>query len=438
MIIDEYVDVGITWKNKQKYENLGYVIPTIYDDIHKKNVVRKGTKIKIKVSELSENSHEKIHVKCDYCGEEHYVVYQSYCNHIKKFGNYACNKCKGEHEKFTFNQLYGVDNISQLEEIKNKKKNKSLEKYGTEYVFQADEVKEKIIQTNLSKYGTSTPLQNDEIKEKAKKTIEEKYGSIDEYNQIRIHKAQITNQEKYGFSVASKNANVVQKIKDTNQIKYGHNSPMGNLSIQEKAMETTILHFGVESPMKSLEIQEKVKQTMIERFGCEYPMQSDEIIKKARKTLLGNNSVETSTQQKYLHKLYGGILNYPFERYSLDIFNEDKQIAVEYSGGGHNLSVKLGNLTQEEFEKKELIRKAYIKRGGIKLIEIVTPHDLIPSDEMLLKMYSFAEDYFNTTNHTWICFYTEENKYRNALFNEFRGCFYDFGELRKINSKEVA
>lgn len=437
MILDEYIDVGITWKNKQKYEDLGYIIPTVYDDIHKKNVVKKGTKIRIKVSELSENSHEKIHAKCDYCGKDYYITYQSYCKYIKKYGDYACSECKGEHGKITFNRLYNVDNISQLEEIKNKKKQKSLEKYGTEYVLQADEVREKIVKTNMDKYGVPIPTQNDEIKEKAKKTIEEKYGSIDEYNRIRTSKAQITNQNKYGVAVASKSESVIQKIKDTNQIKYGHNSPMGNQEIQEKAMKTTMLHFGVDSPAKSQEIKEKTKQTMIERFGCEYPMQSDEILNKARKTLLDNGNIETSTQQKYIHKLYGGFLNYPFQRYNLDIFNEDKQIAVEYSGGGHDLSVKLGGITQEEFDKKELIRKSYIKRAGIKLIEIVTPHDLIPSDEVLLKMYSFAEEYFNTTNHTWISFYTEENTYKNALSGETEGFFFDFGELRKIKNKGV-
>ena len=62
MILDEYVNVGISWKNKKWYEDLGYNIPTVYDAIHKKYVVKNGTKIKVKPNELSKNSHEKIHV----------------------------------------------------------------------------------------------------------------------------------------------------------------------------------------------------------------------------------------------------------------------------------------------------------------------------------------------------------------------------------------
>lgn len=437
MILDEYVNVGISWKNKKWYEDLGYNIPTVYDAIHKKYVVKKGTKIKVKPNELSKNSHEKIHVQCDYCGKENYITYQSYYKHIEKFGDYACNDCKGSHIKQTFNRSYNVDNISQLDEIKDKKKQKSLERYGTEYISQSDEVKDKIRKTNMERYGVSYTLQSANVQEKSRQTIEKNYNSIDEFYHLKLEKAKHTNQERYGTSIASKNSMVIQKMKNTNMMRYGHASPMGNTDVQEKAKETSLLHFGVEHPAQSQEVQQKIKQTMLKKYGCEYPMQSDDILEKSRATLSNIGQVETSAQQVYLYRLYGGELNYPFKRYNLDIYDDDKQIAVEYSGGGHDLSVKLGMLTQEEFDQKELTRKAYIKRAGIRLIEIITPHDLIPSDKILLQMYCFAEDYFNNTGHTWISFYPEDNKYRNAEFQEMDGSFFNFGELRKISRKEV-
>ena len=57
-----------------------------------------------------------------------------------------------------------------------KLKNIIKEKYGVENVFQLSEVKEKIKKTNLEKYGCENPLQNDSIKEKVKQTCLEKYG----------------------------------------------------------------------------------------------------------------------------------------------------------------------------------------------------------------------------------------------------------------------
>ena len=45
-----------------------------------------------------------------------------------------------------------------------------------------------------------------------------------------------------------------------------------------------------------------------------------------------------------------------------------------------------------------------------------------------IEMYEFAKKYF-TTGHTWINFYVEENKYRNAEHRDVIGAFYDFGSL---------
>ena len=166
-------------------------------------------------------------------------------------------------------------------------------------------------------------------------------------------------------------------------------------------------------------------------------MLSPEVAQRQRESMISSDNVPTSIQQRYLHQLYGGEINSPFHYYSLDIYKQNDNIDIEYSGGGHDLSVKLGRVTPEEFKKKEIVRLNYLRNAKIRLMEIVTQKDLLPSDEKLLEMYNFAKEYFNTTNHTWIEFYPEENKYRNAEHKEPDGVYYDYGELRRITKNDI-
>lgn len=112
--------------------------------------------------------------------------------------------------------------------------------------------------------------------------------------------------------------------------------------------------------------------------------------------------------------MYNGELNYLCEYYFLDIYIKQDNIDVEVDFGGHDLMVKTGRMTQEEFNKREMIREKIIRSNGIRIMRLVSPHDKLPSDKKLLELYDFAKDYFNSTKHTWIIFYLEKNKYRNA------------------------
>ena len=67
-------------------------------------------------------------------------------------------------------EKYGVSNISQTKEIKEKKKQSWIKKYGVENPTQSKEVQEKTKQTNLEKYGVENTTQSKEVQEKTKKT----------------------------------------------------------------------------------------------------------------------------------------------------------------------------------------------------------------------------------------------------------------------------
>ncbi len=162
-----------------------------------------------------------------------------------------------------------------------------------------------------------------------------------------------------------------------------------------------------------------------------YPMFKEKLVKAMHK----NGTQKTSKQQHYLHKLYGGELNYPIKYYDVDICLLDEKLVIEYDGGGHNLSVKFGDYTQEEFDKRDIIRNAVIKKEGYRQIKIISKRDKLPYDIILLQMLNCAKQYFSSTNHSWINFDIDNSRMINAENKDSNGVFYDYGELHTI--KEV-
>ena len=84
-----------------------------------------------------------------------------------------CN-CNPEKIKIVCQQKYGVTNISQLKEIKDKKKQTTLKNYGVENPAQSKEVYNRIKETCLKKYGVESTNSLPSKKEKIKRTKQEK------------------------------------------------------------------------------------------------------------------------------------------------------------------------------------------------------------------------------------------------------------------------
>ena len=123
-------------------------------------------------------------------------------------------------------------------------------------------------------------------------------------------------------------------------------------------------------------------------------------------------------------------MNFPISRFSADICFVNEKLDIEVDFGGHNLSVKLGQLTQEEFDRKELIRDKVIKSKGYKIIRIKSKSDLLPSDSILLQMLNDARNYFSTTQHSWCIFDIDKSLLFNA--ENKNGIPYNYGSLRTI------
>ena len=174
------------------------------------------------------------------------------------------------------------------------------------------------------------------------------------------------------------------------------------------------------------------RKTCLLKYGFEHPMQNKEVSSKVRETLTKNGNVSCSKQQAYVHSIIGGELNYPYYNASLDIAFPEERIYCECDFGGHWLSIKLGGLTQDEFDKKERNRWYSLYRSGWKSINIISTKDLIPSDQKLLEIISYARTYLNQ-NHHYIKFDLDNSKIINSK-GEFD---YDFGELRRIKSTDI-
>lgn len=237
---------------------------------------------------------------------------------------------------------------------------------------------------------------------------------------------------RYGVDNYAKTEECHKKMESTMEELYGVKNPLQYKKFDDKRRQTCIERYGVEYALQSKEVQDKKRNTFIERYGVDSPSKIFEVKKKTKESLYKNGSQKTSKQQLYLQKIFGGELNYPIQYYNADICLLDEKIIIEYDGGGHDLNIKLGIITEKEFERKEIIRFNAIKKEGYKQIRIISSNDKLPFDEILLQMLSMAKEYFNTTSHSWINFDINNSRMVNVENKNIGGVHYDYGELRRI------
>jgi DNA-directed RNA polymerase subunit RPC12/RpoP len=99
-------------------------------------------------------------------------------NLLEKYGVENVSQLKNHKEKMikTNREKYGVDFYRQTQECQDRIKETNLEKYGVENVSQVKEFQDKIKETNLEKYGVENPMQNKDVCAKTQATLKEKYG----------------------------------------------------------------------------------------------------------------------------------------------------------------------------------------------------------------------------------------------------------------------
>lgn len=215
------------------------------------------------------------------------VLYDLYITQNKSIIEVA--KILGVSRNTILRSLYKNQIKKDKDAIKLQTENTNLEKYGVKNVAQANEIKEKIRQTNIEKYGCEHPMQSDGVKEKIKNTNIDRYGV---YNPM--HSDQIK-----------------EKLKQTNLDRYGVENPAQSKEIYAKVKKTNLEKYGVEYSLQSDEIKEKIKQTNLEKYGVEHPAQKNEVKEKIRASILNNNFpnvvkyfADAETAEEFLKQKY--------------------------------------------------------------------------------------------------------------------------------------
>lgn len=93
MLLTKETEVGLIPKNVSYYENLGYKIPRSMGT-KGKIVVRRGTRIKVRTSDLPKYSNFQVEVSCDNCKKVNMTYFSNYNRTMDLYnGKYYCANC---------------------------------------------------------------------------------------------------------------------------------------------------------------------------------------------------------------------------------------------------------------------------------------------------------------------------------------------------------
>ena len=271
-------------------------------------------------------------------------------------------------------ERYGVENPSQFEEVKEKKKQTSMKHYGVEYPFQSEEVKEKYRSTSMKHYGVENPMQCEEVRERIKQTNIERHG-VDHYSKTEEFK---------------------EKFRNTSIKRYGVEHPSQSEEVRERTKRTNIERHGVENPFQSEEVKEKIKQTNLERHGCEYGFQTSEYTNHSRiadefcmelYTKLPEDIKSYCIFFKKSNKEYMLEDNGKFFKYDFTIFSESIKVIVEFDGlYWHGLKKDqkfVKGIPVEEIWEMDKEKQRLAEMNGFKVIRVREDEYLKNKEEIL-------------------------------------------------------
>jgi len=242
-----------------------------------------------------------------------------------------------------------------------------------------------------------------------------------------LNKMKSTMLDRYGVEHNMQMESCREKAKLTWIENYGVDNPTKNKDIHDLAMRTYVDRYG-ENPHKNPIIVARINATNQRKYGCDWQLQSPEVIAKSRRTFYKNGTTPTSRQQKYIHELLGGQLNFPVSNCNLDVAYPQNNIYIEFNGSGHSLSVKLGDISQKQFNTKEIKRYLYLKSKGWKCICIESSCDYLPSDEVIVDEFNKAGEWFKSNDRG-------HYHYNVEIGNKIDDI--NHGKLRRITDKDL-
>jgi hypothetical protein len=231
---------------------------------------------KTDVNNLPKYSNTEVDLVCDNCSIEKRMTYKLYTSYGYCNGEYYCRKCKLKKNNL---EKYGVENVFQLKEIKDKTKKTNLGKYGVEYISQSNDIKEKKIKNNLDKYGEVHHLKNKSILEKQKNTNLNKYGvdNISKLDTIKEKKKYKCLKE-HGVDYYFQTIQFKESLLNTNMDKYGTEHSFQADIVKENIIRTNIERYGVDNPSKNIDIINKIKKSVTNTLHNKILLGNDNII----------------------------------------------------------------------------------------------------------------------------------------------------------------
>lgn len=200
-------------------------------------------------------------------------------------------------------------------DITNKKRQTCLVKYGVENPSQINEIKEKKMQTSLRNYGTKHPHQSERIKERYRKTCIERYGVDNPHKNINVlKKAQNTCIERYGVSNYSRqhNPSAFAKIGDYSWL---YNEYVNNLKTSRQIA-------------KQLDIDKKTVCTYLLKYDI--PMYR--IVNFSKKAISWLEYIMERENVFIKHAGNGGEYLIPGTKYYADGYCEETNTIYEFHG----------------------------------------------------------------------------------------------------------
>lgn len=379
LILPQTIEIKIGSSNYQYYKEKGYEFK------------KRGDFIKVNVLDLPKGSKHMVKVTCDICGKKREMWYKTVveCDKENKLITCGDKICRYKKAEDTCMKKYGVKNVFQTQETKDKIVETNRQNHGVDYYTQCKEYKDKTKQTCQAKYGVDNPAQAQEVKNAMKATC----------------------RKKYNCDYALQSDEVKNKRKATNQKIYGGDSPFSSEETRKKSQQTWKEHYGkdITNPGQVPEVKDKIFDSF--QF---------------------NGTGPSSRAQRYICHILNGILNKRMYGSLVDIYLEKENIVIEHDGGGHFLRDKMN---KEKGPTKESLlyekqREDRIINNGHRMIRFIAVKDRIPSDETII---SLIEE-FKNSDFRVIRINFEEGTIEKDYCKKW---YRDFGKLRKITKENL-
>lgn len=232
--------------------------------------------------------------------------------------------------------------------ISQRRKETFLKNHGVDNNLSRPEVKEKIKQKNIDKYGYETPFESKDVQDKVSNTFIEKIG-------VPRPLCLAKNRE---------------KAEETRLALYGVRHPLQDSNIKEKVRQSMVNNHGVDWAMQSPKVRQKAYNTNLEKYGVQHTTQRRDIVDKIRQTWIENGyiskpekevkdfiqSLGVKTEKRYM----GG--NPGFE---IDIVCPDLGVAFEFNGDYWH-----SEINTKQHPKYHLMKTQRCKANNIELIHI--------------------------------------------------------------------